>query len=83
MSFNVAVVALNQMTTKVVATAAAPGNHHINMTTTSMDRHEVVPALGEAWAHAVTTRLLLVNHDEEAPGAAAASGGSYETTTTA
>jgi RAD51-like protein 2 len=63
MTFQVAVVALNQMTTKVVAPTVAAGDS--NRSTTSMDhRHEVVPALGEAWAHAVTTRLLLVNHDD-------------------
>jgi RAD51-like protein 2 len=40
--YNVAVVCLNQMTTKVVE-----------------GQSRLVPALGESWAHAVTTRLLL------------------------
>lgn len=41
--FDVALVAINQMTTKV-------GNN---------DTSKLVPALGESWGHATTTRLLL------------------------
>jgi RAD51-like protein 2 len=45
--FQVAVVTMNQMTTQFSAS-----NNNSNSTS-------VVPALGESWAHAVTTRLLL------------------------
>lgn len=41
--FDVAVVAINQMTTKV-------GDN---------DTSKLVPALGESWGHATTTRILL------------------------
>lgn len=40
--YNLAVVAVNQMTTKI-----------------SGDNSRVVPALGESWAHAVTTRIMI------------------------
>ena len=46
MQYKLAVVAVNQMTTKFSANGTADGTHN-------------VPALGESWAHAVTTRLLL------------------------
>ena len=52
--YNVAVVCLNQMTTKIGETT--------NKKTTTGISH-LVPALGEAWAHCVTTRLLL-SHSE-------------------
>ena len=45
-SFDIAVVVINQMTTKF-------GN---GVTTTES---RLVPALGESWAHATTTRLVL------------------------
>ena len=45
--FDVSVVAINQMTTKV-------GDN---------DTSKLVPALGESWGHAVTTRLLLSGDD--------------------
>jgi RAD51-like protein 2 len=44
--YNVAVVCLNQMTTKV--------DNNVS---------RLVPALGESWAHAVTTRLMLSQDD--------------------
>jgi RAD51-like protein 2 len=45
--FDVAVVVINQMTTKV-------GEN---------DTSKLVPALGESWGHAVTTRVLLSGDD--------------------
>lgn len=49
--FNVAVVVTNQMTTKIGAQGES----------------KYVPALGESWAHATTTRLLLssANHTDD------------------
>lgn len=55
--FNVAVVAVNQMTTKVGASAMPDSSE-------SSDSR-LVPALGESWAHATTTRLLLSRNDNE------------------
>lgn len=46
-SFDIAVVVINQMTTKFGVSGAAPGESRL------------VPALGESWAHATTTRLVL------------------------
>jgi RAD51-like protein 2 len=48
--YNVAVVCLNQMTTKI--------DNNVS---------RLVPALGESWAHAVTTRLLLSQDDQSSP----------------
>lgn len=48
--YNVAVVCLNQMTTKM--------DNNVS---------RLVPALGESWAHAVTTRLLLSQEDLKSP----------------
>lgn len=45
---NLAVVAINQMTTKL-----------------KDDGGELIPALGESWAHAVTTRLVLSHRGDE------------------
>lgn len=45
-TFDLAVVVINQMTTKV-------GEHEARL----------VPALGESWAHATTTRILLSRTD--------------------
>lgn len=45
--FDVAVVAINQMTTKV-------GDNNTS---------KLVPALGESWGHATTTRVLLSGDD--------------------
>lgn len=46
-AFDIAVVVLNQMTTKFGVNGAGPGESRL------------VPALGESWAHATTTRLVL------------------------
>ncbi|GKY94043.1 DNA repair protein rad51c [Mayamaea pseudoterrestris] len=48
---NLAVLVINQMTTKVLS------NNAISASTDESSRS--VPALGESWAHAVSTRLLL------------------------
>lgn len=48
--FEVAVVVINQMTTKF----GMP-----NPTSTGESQSRLVPALGESWAHATTTRLVL------------------------
>lgn len=47
---DVAIVVINQMTTKI--------NNYSNTTT-------LIPALGESWAHATATRLLLSNEKQE------------------
>lgn len=47
-SFDVAVVVINQMTTKFGSNAG-----------TGQAESRLVPALGESWAHATTTRLVL------------------------
>lgn len=52
-SYSLAILAINQMTTKIDAT-----------TNTS----QLIPALGESWAHAVATRLVVTlddNHNKE------------------
>lgn len=51
--YNVAVVAINQMTTKLGdgGRRAAPSSSSLST--------KIVPALGESWAHATATRLLL------------------------
>ncbi|KAG7361584.1 DNA repair and recombination protein radA [Nitzschia inconspicua] len=51
--YNLAVVAINQMTTKIVQTKGGNSSNSSNTLSTN------VPALGESWAHATTTRLLL------------------------
>ena len=51
--FQLAVVAINQMTTKLVVDSK-----------TGATNATLVPALGEAWAHAVTTRLQLEDSNE-------------------
>jgi RAD51-like protein 2 len=47
-NFRLAVVAINQMTTKFVGAGSIQSNNS-----------HLVPALGESWAHAVTTRIIL------------------------
>lgn len=54
-TYQIAVVAINQMTTKFMSTMNSTGNE-LNTNNSSM---KLVPALGESWAHAVTTRLVL------------------------
>lgn len=53
-SKNIAVVVVNQMTTKVIGSSASSETKNSADFSTSL-----IPALGESWAHAVTTRLLL------------------------
>jgi len=53
-SKNIAVVVVNQMTTKVSGSSASSETNLSADFSTSL-----IPALGESWAHAVTTRLLL------------------------
>lgn len=53
-SKNIAVVVVNQMTTKVSGSSASSETKFSADFSTSL-----IPALGESWAHAVTTRLLL------------------------
>lgn len=50
--YNVAVVCLNQMTTKLISSGGSNNR-------SGGQSSRLVPALGESWAHAVTTRLLL------------------------
>ena len=51
-SFEIAVVVINQMTTKFGISNATSGQ-------TGESQSRLVPALGESWAHATTTRLVL------------------------
>ena len=55
--FNIAVVVINQVTTKFVSshTAYNPANGY----QTSRTSPKTVPALGETWAHCPTTRVML------------------------
>ncbi|CAB9525025.1 and recombination protein RadA [Seminavis robusta] len=48
--FDLAVIVINQMTTKVATTANTTDTESV-----------LVPALGESWAHATTTRLLIAS----------------------
>ena len=60
--YNVAVVAINQMTTKV-GTSSSSSSSNNNNNNNGDNNTALVPALGEAWAHATATRLLLSNSD--------------------
>jgi RAD51-like protein 2 len=51
-SFHVAVVVINQMTTKVGFSGTTSNAYPVGEAV-------LVPALGESWAHATTTRLVL------------------------
>lgn len=53
-SQNIAVVVVNQMTTQISGTNSSSETRSSTDFSTSL-----IPALGESWAHAVTTRLLL------------------------
>jgi RecA/RadA recombinase len=55
--YNLAVVAINQMTTKVIQQQGGSNPNNGSYLSTN------VPALGESWAHATTTRLLLKNNE--------------------
>ena len=62
--FDVAVLAVNQMTTKVqgggIGGGGGPlGESSANGGATSSSSSRLTPALGESWSHATTTRLLL------------------------
>ncbi|CAJ1901569.1 unnamed protein product [Cylindrotheca closterium] len=56
--YHLAVVCVNQMTTKIGMQGG--GNNTSNNNNNSV----LVPALGESWAHAITTRLLLSQHQQ-------------------
>jgi RAD51-like protein 2 len=62
---DLAVVAVNQMTTKIggpdaIATTTTTTNYSADW---SSGGSKLVPALGESWAHAVCTRLVLLQND--------------------
>jgi RAD51-like protein 2 len=61
--YQLAVVTINQMTTKFSPTLAMendPSSNNANGgSNSSVPAATLVPALGESWAHAVTTRLIL------------------------
>jgi RAD51-like protein 2 len=68
--YQLAVVSVNQMTTTFItnadsSTATASGDENVNNTNENLgvdlntSRAKLIPALGESWAHAVTTRLVL------------------------
>jgi RAD51-like protein 2 len=56
-NYNLAVVTMNQMTTKITAPTRKE----------AFSSGQLVPALGESWAHAVATRIILSSY-ETAPG---------------
>ena len=66
-AFEVAVVVINHMTTRVEKYASFLNSHNsnkINTVQTSMDIStengtKLIPALGESWAHSTTTRIIL------------------------
>ena len=77
--YNVAIVAINQMTTKRVSSNNAGNgdaenttpmtmnsnyNNNNAVSTTNKQHQVLVPALGVAWAHAVTTRIVLQKNHE-------------------
>ncbi|KAL7575913.1 hypothetical protein ACA910_000713 [Epithemia clementina (nom. ined.)] len=55
--YNVAIVTINQMTTKRIP--SNNNNNSNNSSNQSPHQQVLVPALGVAWAHAVSTRILL------------------------
>ena len=57
--FQLAVVLMNQMTTKITGQAEAMTSG----TTTGADNSVVIPALGDSWGHACTNRLILYWQD--------------------
>jgi RAD51-like protein 2 len=63
--YQLAVVAVNQMTTKfttetiVSDNCTSSANHIITDSNATLQRSKLIPALGESWAHAVTSRLIL------------------------
>jgi RAD51-like protein 2 len=69
-TFDVAVVAINHMTTKFMgdSTAASSSDTATSGTNSNGDFTSMcVPALGESWAHATTTRLLLSSSSPTPP----------------
>ena len=55
-SYQIAIVVINQMTTKVIH----KNNNNYSGSSSSLSSR-LVPALGESWAHATTTRILLTD----------------------
>jgi RAD51-like protein 2 len=53
------VVVINQMTSKT-SFGSEPSEMEVNGT--DLGSTKLIPALGESWAHATTTRLLLMIH---------------------
>jgi RAD51-like protein 2 len=69
-TFDVAVVAINHMTTKFVGDSIALSSSDTAPTGTNSDgdfTSMCVPALGESWAHATTTRMLLSSSPSPVP----------------
>jgi RAD51-like protein 2 len=60
-TFDLCVLVINQMTTKIGSNLSY--GHNDNRTDSLGS--PVVPALGESWAHATTTRILLAFDDME------------------
>lgn len=64
--YQVAVVAVNQMTTKFAKDEVMVNENDLNIAnanatsdSSTVPRTKLIPALGESWAHAVTSRLIL------------------------
>jgi len=62
--YNMAIVILNQMTTKVISAEQQEGEL---MDCILYNDTRLVPALGDSWAHSTTTRLLLSFDDSTMP----------------
>ena len=66
--FEVAVIVINHMTTKVGKNIDSMNLQSsqaslANPNTTAENGSKLIPALGEAWAHSITSRLLLTHDD--------------------
>ncbi len=65
--YNLAVVVINQMTTRSGSSGADSNNFNVNSNNVGggdgNSDWKLIPALGESWAHATTTRLLLMNDE--------------------
>jgi RecA/RadA recombinase len=75
--FDLSIVIINQMTTKI---GGGVSNHDSN-SSSSMNNNNisgsVTPALGESWAHSTTTRLLLMFDHDSSSSTATQENGEY------
>lgn len=87
-TYHLAVVVSNHMTTKLLCTATGNGRGSWAASSSDMDRcggdsrqSVLVPALGDAWSHGPSTRMLLAFHHYELPSCAFVTGNTAATKT--